>query len=198
MTPPPAPCLLEPLAEAHAEALFEVLSDPAIYEFEGMPPPSVAALAAGIRRKLSRVSPDGREVWLNWVVRVPDGRLAGYVQATVYASGTAQVGYEFASRHWRQGIGSAALGWVLQELARAHAVHTVVAVLKAANFRSLGLLARLGFVPGLPADPAAAEAEADEVVRVLPVTALARRDEPHGRGPPPQRPAADDAPGGAV
>jgi hypothetical protein len=45
VTPPTARCTLEPLAEAHAEALFAALSDPAIYEFEGMPPPSVAALA---------------------------------------------------------------------------------------------------------------------------------------------------------
>lgn len=197
--PPPARCTLEPLVEAHAEALFAALSDPAIYEFEGMPPPSVAALAAGIRRKVSRVSPDGREVWLNWVVRLPDGALAGYVQATVYASGTAQVGYEFASRHWRQGIGSAAVGWALQELAAAHAVHTVVAVLKAANFRSLGLLNRLGFVAGLPDDTSAAEAEPDEVVRVLPVAMLARDpDAPHGQGPPPLRAWADDPPGPRV
>lgn len=190
--------MLEPLAEAHAEALFEVLSDPAIYAFEGGPPPSVAALANGIRRKLAGVSPDGREVWLNWVVRRPDGRLAGYVQATVFPSGTAQVGYEFASAHWRQGIGSAAVGAVLQELARAHAVHTVVAVLKAANFRSLGLLAKLGFAPGRPADPAAAESEADEVVRVLSVRALPRADGPQGRGPPPHRPWPGDTPADAV
>ena len=43
-------CTLEPQAEAHAPEMFVVLSDPAIYEFEGQPPPSVEALAAGYRR----------------------------------------------------------------------------------------------------------------------------------------------------
>ena len=34
---------LEPLTAAHAEEMFAVLSDPAIYEFENKPPASVAA-----------------------------------------------------------------------------------------------------------------------------------------------------------
>ncbi|MEP7281742.1 MAG: GNAT family N-acetyltransferase [Rubrivivax sp.] len=155
-------CVLEPQVEAHAPAMFEVLSDPAIYEFERVPPPSVERLAAGYRRLESRCSPDGRELWLNWVVRLPTGQLAGYVQATVLASGASCVAYEFASSHWRQGIGSAAVRTMLDELASFYAVRRFVAVLKTANFRSMGLLRRLGFEPGTEADAKAFEAEPDE------------------------------------
>jgi RimJ/RimL family protein N-acetyltransferase len=159
-------CVLEPQLEAHASAMFEVLSDPAIYEFEGMPPPSVEQLAAGFRRKEARVSPDGREGWLNWVARLANGELAGYVQATVLPTGVALVGYEFASRHWRRGIGSASVKAVLAELARSYEVHTAVAVLKTANHRSMGLLLQPGFQRASEEDAQTHEAQADETVLV--------------------------------
>jgi RimJ/RimL family protein N-acetyltransferase len=181
-----ARCVLEPQVEAHAPEMFLVLSDPAIYEFERMPPPSVERLAAGYRLKESRTSPDGRERWLNWVVRLPTTELAGYVQATVLGSGVSYVAYEFASKHWRQGIASASVTAMLEELVQAYAVHTFVAVLKAANFRSLGLLHHLGFTPAGPDDARRYEAEQDEIVmlRVWP-------GEPHSqdRGAPGGQPA---------
>lgn len=99
-------CTLEPQVEAHAEGMFAVLCDPAIYEFERVPPPSVERLAAGYRLRESRVSPDGDEKWPNWIVRLSNQEVAGYVQATVMESGESLVAYEFASMHGRQGIGS--------------------------------------------------------------------------------------------
>jgi len=163
-----ARCTLEPQVEAHAAAMFDVLSDPAIYEFEGVPPPSVEKLADGYRRKETRRSPDGREKWLNWVVRLPNNELCGYVQATVLESGASLVGYEFSSRHWRQGIGSTSVSAVLDELAQSYAVHTFVAVLKTANYRSMGLLHDLGFEPGTAEDARTYEADEDETVLLKP------------------------------
>jgi [ribosomal protein S5]-alanine N-acetyltransferase len=150
-------CTLEPQVAGHAAELFEVLCDPAIYEFEGQPPPSLERLTAGLQRKESRRSPDGSEHWLNWVVRRPGGELAGYVQATVLPDGQALVGYEFASRHWRQGLGSSAVAAMLAEVTATCGVHRFVALLKRANGRSRGLLHKLGFVP-MPAELAAAHA----------------------------------------
>lgn len=157
-------CTLEPQIEAHASKMFAVLGDPAIYEFEGEPPPSVEALAAGYRRKESRCSPDGSEAWLNWVVRVPDGALTGYVQATVMKDGYSYIGYEFSSQYWRCGIASAALRAVFMELAREYRVHQLVAVLKKANYRSLGLLRKLGFTQAPAEQWSKFEPEADELV----------------------------------
>ena len=48
-----------------------------------------------------RKSLDGSEHWLNWVVRTLDGHLAGYVQATVSANGTAEVAYVLGRAYWR-------------------------------------------------------------------------------------------------
>jgi RimJ/RimL family protein N-acetyltransferase len=157
-------CTLEPQIEAHAAEMFYVLSDLAIYEYEGEPPPSVEALARGYRRKESRFSPDGRQRWLNWIVRLPNGEPTGYVQATVLESGASLIGYEFSSRYWRRGIGSAAIKAMIQELVASYSVHTVVAVLKIANFRSMGLLQHLGFEPGAQEHAQVYEAAQDETV----------------------------------
>lgn len=161
-------CSLEPQVEAHAPEMFSVLSDPAIYEYEGVPPPSVEALAAGYRRRETRRSPDGTEILLNWVVRVPAGDLTGYVQATVMQDGCSCVGYEFASRYWRRGIATAALRAVFAELRDQYGVNQLVAVLKTVNYRSMGLLRKLGFAEA-PLDRwARFEPESDETVLLAP------------------------------
>lgn len=157
-------CTLEPQVAAHAAEMFRVLSDPAIYEFENEAPPSEAWLTQRYRRLESRASPDGSERWLNWVVRLPGGELAGYVQATVLPAGVALVAYELNSRHWRQGIGRSAVRAMLDELRTQYGIHTLVAVLKARNFRSEALLRRLGFVPATAAQAGAYRDGPDELV----------------------------------
>jgi RimJ/RimL family protein N-acetyltransferase len=137
--------VLEPQVAAHAEEMFEVLSDAAIYEFENSPPESAAWLADRFTRLESRVSPDRTEQWLNWVIRLPSGALAGYVQATITPDGTAHIAYELGSRFWRQGIGSAAVKGMIAELAATYGLSNFAATLKENNFRSLALLASLGF-----------------------------------------------------
>src|SRR5437868_10787424 len=127
--------------------VFALLGDPAIYEFENAPPSSEEALAARFRKLETRQSPDGRQAWLNWVIRMPSGELAGYVQATVFGNGAALIAYELASRYWRQGIGSTAVAAVMAELEANYSVPLCAAVLKASNYRSLGLLRKLGFEP---------------------------------------------------
>lgn len=158
-------CTLEPLLAAHAEAMFQVLADPAIYDYENAPPASLDGLRQRYQRLESRRSADGRQLWLNWVLRLPGGALAGHVQATVLPTGAALVAYELASAHWRQGIGSAALAAMLDELAATYGVHTAVAVLKARNQRSAGLLLHLGFVPGAQDDLGLGPIDDDEIIR---------------------------------
>jgi RimJ/RimL family protein N-acetyltransferase len=146
--------------------MFRVLSDPAIYEFENEPPRSEEWLTQRYKLLESRGSPDGTEQWLNWVVRLPSGELAGYVQATVLASAKSCVAYELNSRYWRQGIGTSAVSAMLEELRSTYSVHTVVAVLKTANHRSMELLRRLGFAPASDSQAAEFKPEADESVMI--------------------------------
>jgi hypothetical protein len=62
---------LEPQTAAHAEEMFAVLSDPAIYEYENEPPRSLEWLRARFTKLESRLSENGEEQWLSsaWVSR---------------------------------------------------------------------------------------------------------------------------------
>ena len=143
--------------------MFSVLSDPAIYEFENEAPTSEEWLARRYELLEQRGSADGKEKWLNWVVRLPGGELAGYVQATVLPSAASHVAYELGSRYWRQGIGSSAVTAMLEELRSNSGVHTFVAALKSANFR---LLRSLGFSLASEQQVAEFGGEPDELVMV--------------------------------
>jgi len=159
-------CILEPQVAAHAREMFAVLSDEAIYEFENEPPQSETWLSERYAQLESRESADGTQLWLNWVVRLASGELAGYVQATVLQSGTALVAYELGSRFWRKGIGSSAVSAMLDELHSGYGVHRFVAVLKGANYRSLGLLRSLGFESASQQQALDFDPEPDEVVMI--------------------------------
>ena len=138
---------LEPQTAAHAEEMFAVLSDPAIYAYENTPPPSLEWLRERFTKLESRQSADGRERWLNWVIRIPSSELVGYVQATVRANGSAGIAYELASAHWGRGLATLATQAMIRELAEHYQVTTLFAVAKSRNSRSIRLLERLGFAP---------------------------------------------------
>jgi RimJ/RimL family protein N-acetyltransferase len=150
--------------------MFSVLSDPAIYEFENEPPISVEWLSRRYQDLEQRRSADDTEMWLNWAVRLPDGRLAGYVEAAVLPSAAACVAYELSSRYWRQGIGSSAVAAMLEELQSEYRVDTFVAALKSANVRSLGLLRSLGFSVAKEQRVEELRGEPDEVVMIKSTT----------------------------
>jgi ribosomal-protein-alanine N-acetyltransferase len=137
--------VLEPQVAAHAAEMFALLGDPAIYEFEGAPPETVDWLQRRFAQLESRRSPDGEARWLNWVIRLPSRELAGYVQATVGSRDVAEIAFVLASRHWRRGIGKAAVSAIIEELAATYGVRHFAATLKAGNHRSLALLTSLGF-----------------------------------------------------
>ena len=155
---------LEPQTAAHAEAMFAVLGDPALYEHENEPPPSVEGLRARFGRLASRRSADGREQWLNWVIRLPTGELIGYVQATVRPGGGAAIAYVLSSAYWSRGIAQQAVEAMIAELVEHHEVRSLSAVLKRRNVRSLRLLERLGFAPASPGRDGEDRAEPDELV----------------------------------
>lgn len=141
---------LEPQTAAHAGEMFAVLGDPAIYAVENAPPRSLEWLRERFAKLESRKSADGREQWLNWVIRIPGSGLAGYVQATVRENGSAAIAYELSSAHWGRGIAMQATQAMIRELAERYRVTTLFAVAKRENGRSVRLLERLGFSPAEP------------------------------------------------
>jgi len=96
-----------PLAEAHAAELAPLLDDTRLHEFTGGAPLSAAALAARYARLAVRRSPDGGQLWGNWVMRLRGtGAAVGTVQATLPAGGPP--------------AGPAEVAWVVASAAQGH------------------------------------------------------------------------------
>ena len=155
---------LEPLTVAHAEEMFVVLSDPAIYGYENEPPPSLEWLRARFTKLETRLSADGHERWLNWVIRLPSSELIGYVQATLREGGSAAIAYVFSSAYWGRGLARQAVAAMISELVEHYQVRSLFAVLKRRNLRSVRLLERVDFSLVPPEQHATHQVEPDEVL----------------------------------
>lgn len=79
---------LDPLQPEDADEMFALLDDQELHEFIGGSPFSRPELVARYERLARRRSPDGSQVWGNWVVREGAvGQAVGTVQATLPAAG---------------------------------------------------------------------------------------------------------------
>ena len=78
---------LQPIRQADAEDLFEIMRDPAIGAAMGEPPPEdVIAAGARIGSWIAGPGSEHDERWLNWIARTPDGSPVAYLAATVQGS----------------------------------------------------------------------------------------------------------------
>ena len=100
---------LEPLTADHAAELAPVLDDDALHEFTGGAPLDAAALTERYARLAARRSPDGRQLWGNWVMRVRGtGMAVGTMQVTLPAGGPAAGPAEVA---WVVGVRAQGRGY---------------------------------------------------------------------------------------
>jgi RimJ/RimL family protein N-acetyltransferase len=178
--------LLEPLCVAHAEAMFAVLGDAALYRYlDHPPPPSLEHLRTVYACLEARQSPDGREAWLNWAVRRTGEPPFGFVQATV-TERKAWVAYLLSRDQWGRGHATQAMQAVIEHLAASFGVTLCRATVEAQNVRSIRLLERLGFRPASPQEAGAHELSPTERLFVLAVGegAAARHADPGRRDPP--------------
>jgi [ribosomal protein S5]-alanine N-acetyltransferase len=140
---------LEPRTAAHADELFALLSDPALYTWLDLGPPAdVTALRQQFARSESRRSPDGSEQWLNWVLRdAVSGQALGMVQATVAADGDTNVAYTVGRAFWGQGVARAAVVQMLDLVSADWPRACFVVRAERDNLRSVRLALGLGFEP---------------------------------------------------
>ena len=101
------------------------------------------------------------------MIRLPNGALIGYVQATITSDGAATIGYVLSSAYWGRGLAQHAVATMLAALATQYHVHTFFAVFKGENLRSRRLLERLTFTLAAPTLYAAHEVEPDELLMQL-------------------------------
>lgn len=130
---------------SHADALFEALSNPAIYEYlDETPPKDVADLRKRIIFLQRGRSEDGNDKWFNWTVFVAF-KVVGYTQATVFPDNSASIAYALSPSAWGRGIGHRACQKTISVLIDDHNVSCIRADTERGNLRSQRLLKRLGF-----------------------------------------------------
>jgi RimJ/RimL family protein N-acetyltransferase len=138
---------MELKASAAAE-MFAVVSDPCSYEFISKKAPgSPLELEERYRHQEKRISPDGSELWLNWIVREVKSNVAmGFVQASAKKDDPkAQIGYLFHPQFWGKGYAFEALSQMCRLLSLNHKITFVWASIDPRNERSIKLMERLGF-----------------------------------------------------
>lgn len=111
---------------AHATELAPLLDDTFLHQFTGGAPLSATALADRYGRLAARRSPDGDQLWGNWVIRV---------RATATAAGTVQVTLPAAGCS----VAPAEVAWVVVRAAQGRgyakeAASSVVAMLQEAGW----------------------------------------------------------------
>jgi len=157
--------ILEPLRESHAGKMWSVLTDRRIYDFlDTEPPTSLAALAARFRQLEANRSPDGQELWLNWIVQTKGGCCIGYVQATIYSDRSAAVAFVIGSEYWGRGYGREATEAMLQSLIDHYSIRSAFATADSRNIPSQRLLQELGFRKATPSVFPHAIAQPEDVV----------------------------------
>lgn len=123
-----------------------VLSDDRLHLFTGGTPADLPELRERYRSMARGVSPDGREVWLNWIVRLrPDGRPIGTVQATVVGM-AAEVAWIIGIPWQRQGFASEAAEALIAWL-DAEGIESISATIRPDHAASAAVARRVGLAP---------------------------------------------------
>lgn len=119
--------LLTPLGPEEADDLFPLLDDTRLHAYTGGKPLSREDLRARYEALTSRHSPDGSELWLNWIVRrLEDEAPVGQMEATV-AGRTAWVAWVIGSRWQSRGYASEAAIAIVEWLFEQDEVEVVTA-----------------------------------------------------------------------
>ena len=133
---------IEPVGPEDAQALFEVLGDPALGWWTGEAAPADVDEVQGRIRAWTEHEPADQR-WHNWIVRrADDGRPIGYAQATV-ARSRARLAWVVRVDAQRQGYATEAATAVMAGLA-GEGVSTFEATIAAGHEASEGVAWHLG------------------------------------------------------
>lgn len=141
---------LEPLRLEHADELAALLDDPALHRFTGGTPPTSHELRVRLERQVRGRSPDGNELWLNWVARTrPGGQIVGTMQATIYperAALVAVLAWTIGSAHQGRGLATEAADLMASWL-RQQGIARLRAHIHPQHHASIAVAAAIGLQP---------------------------------------------------
>jgi RimJ/RimL family protein N-acetyltransferase len=141
---------LDPLRLEDAAELAALLDDPSLHRFIGGKPATPEEVRARVERQVRGRSPDGKDVWLNWVVRERrTGQIVGTMQATIRihrTSPTATLAWVVGSAHQGQGMATEAAGLMASWLRR-QGIERLRAHIHPQHDASMAIAAAIGLKP---------------------------------------------------
>ncbi|MFL5812179.1 MAG: GNAT family N-acetyltransferase [Bdellovibrionia bacterium] len=138
---------LEPLLTAHADRLFVLFQDPALYAFISRTVPTdLSEFRKGIEFLEGRTSYDGKEHWLNWVSFTQDtGEIVGKIEITIEKDmGVAYLAYTTFRKFWGQGYAKEACAEVIRHVLDDWKTTKIVIEMDVRNMASVRLAESLG------------------------------------------------------
>lgn len=141
---------LEPLLGSHADILFMPMQDVRIYKWiEAGGPKNIDQLRSKWKSIESRISPDGKEILLNWAIRIDDdGDYIGKLDAQLdnYVN-VFNIGFAFFPKCWGKGYATESVLAVRDWLAE-NGVIAMRATVATSNIASSRVLEKAGFIRG--------------------------------------------------
>ncbi len=135
---------LEPLQPKHADKMFALLNDERLYKHIGDGLISdVEQFRNRYRRLAEGVSADGREQWVNWIMKL-NGSCAGYVQATI-SDTSAYIAWMVGTRYQGRGLATQAARELIRWIRQRHEV-PILARIDDANIASRKVAIRVGMI----------------------------------------------------
>ena len=136
---------IEPLRAEHAPVVLDSLQDPQIYTWIPEDPPTAEGLQKRYDFLENAVSPDGEELWLNWVAFLGDSMTPiGTFQATLPKNSPGSFAYTVFPPYWRQGLAREMAQCVLTHLFETHEIPSLYAEIDTRNIGSIRLVESLG------------------------------------------------------
>jgi len=137
---------IESLSIQHAERIIKYVQNPAIYSYIPGDPPSLSDLTKRIKFLAGGKSPDGSELWLNWVLVLRESNSpVGTFQATINPQQASSIAYEIFVPYWRSGYGYEAAKAVVDHLFDRYPIPALTANIDTRNIASIKLVEKLGF-----------------------------------------------------
>jgi len=137
---------LRQMTAADAAGVFQVFGDPAVTALTDFGTARTLEKAAGIIAMFAKGYAAGESI--RWGITLQDeDQVIGTcgLFAFDHHSRRAEIGYDLAQKHWRQGIMSEALGCVIRYAFETIGLHRIEAIVDPSNQPSRDLLKKLGF-----------------------------------------------------
>ena len=136
---------IEPIRSAHAALVFSALQNPAIYTYLPDDPPEAEVLQKRYDFLEKGCSPDGEELWLNWVAFRRDSMTPiGTFQATLPKGKAGAFAYVVFPSFWRQGYAREMACCVISHLFQTYDQSSLYAEIDTRNLGSIRLVESLG------------------------------------------------------